>query len=54
MKALFKTSNPILVKRALALRGFPEGGVRLPLVDATDEQSDELERVMTRVGVIDA
>lgn len=35
MKGLFETSNPILVKEALSLVGFPVGGVRLPLVDAT-------------------
>ena len=38
MKGLFETSNPILVKEALSLVGFPVGGVRLPLVDATPEQ----------------
>lgn len=53
MKALFLTSNPIMVKRALALQGFPVGGVRLPLVEATEEQSAELERVMRHVGVLD-
>jgi len=43
---LFTTSNPILVKRALALLDFPVGGVRLPLVNATDQQSAELLAVM--------
>lgn len=52
MKALFMTANPILVKEALRLQGFPVGGVRLPLVDATPEQSAELERVMRHVGVL--
>lgn len=52
MKALFKTANPILVKEALKLQGFPVGGVRLPLVDATPEQSAELERVMRHVGAL--
>lgn len=52
MKALFMTANPIMVKKALALRGFPVGGVRLPLVDATAEQTAELERVMRHVGVL--
>jgi len=54
MKALFMTSNPIMVKKALELRGFPVGGVRLPLVDANAEQTAELKRVMTGVGVLDA
>ncbi len=52
MKALFMTANPIMVKEALALQGFPVGGVRLPLVDATAEQTVELERIMRRVGVL--
>lgn len=34
MNELFITSNPIMVKEALNLLGFPVGGVRLPLVNA--------------------
>ncbi len=52
MNGLFKTANPILVKEALKLVGFPVGGVRLPLVDATPEQAAELEDTMRAVGVI--
>ncbi len=52
MKALFMTANPIMVKAGLALQGFPVGGVRLPLVDATDEQSAQLARIMAKVGVL--
>lgn len=52
MKALFMTANPIMVKKALELQGFPVGGVRLPLVEPTDEQVAELERVMRHVGVL--
>lgn len=54
MKGLFETSNPILVKEALKLLGFPVGGVRLPLVDATPEQSERLAAIMREVGVLDA
>ncbi len=52
MKGLFETSNPILVKEALKLAGFPVGGVRLPLVDATPEQSERLAAVMRETGVL--
>jgi 4-hydroxy-tetrahydrodipicolinate synthase len=52
MQGLFETSNPILVKEALKLSGFPVGGVRLPLVNATKEQSDRLAAVMKQVGVL--
>lgn len=53
MTGLFATANPILVKEALKLVGFPVGGVRLPLVDATPEQSATLAAVMRQVGVLD-
>jgi 4-hydroxy-tetrahydrodipicolinate synthase len=52
MKALFITSNPIMVKKALELQGFPVGGCRLPLIDASSAQTEELERVMRHVGVL--
>lgn len=52
MKGLFETANPILVKEALKLVEFPVGGVRLPLVDATPEQSERLAGIMKEVGVL--
>lgn len=52
MDGLFETTNPILVKEALKLVGFPVGGVRLPLVDATPEQSERLAAIMREVGVL--
>ncbi|HET6497665.1 MAG TPA: dihydrodipicolinate synthase family protein, partial [Coriobacteriia bacterium] len=54
IKALFMTANPIMVKEALRLQGFPVGTVRLPLVPPNAEQTAELERVMRRVGVLSA
>jgi 4-hydroxy-tetrahydrodipicolinate synthase len=52
MKALFVTSNPIMVKKGLELQGFPVGGVRLPLIEATSAQTEELARVMRHTGVL--
>lgn len=52
MDGLFETTNPILVKEALKLVCFPVGGVRLPLVDATPEQSNRLAAIMHEVGVL--
>lgn len=49
---LFAATNPILVKAALKLQGFPVGGVRLPLVEATPQQEEQLRQVMERVGVL--
>jgi 4-hydroxy-tetrahydrodipicolinate synthase len=51
-KGLFKTANPILVKEALKLQGFPVGDARLPLVPTTPEQSAELRAVMDRLGLL--
>ncbi|MBF4510832.1 MAG: 4-hydroxy-tetrahydrodipicolinate synthase [Aeromicrobium sp.] len=52
-KALFMTANPIMVKKALELVGFPVGETRLPLIPATDEQTAELARIMRHIGLID-
>ncbi len=52
MEGLFETANPILVKKALALVGFPVGGVRLPLIEATPKQTERLQQIMTQVGVL--
>ncbi len=52
MDELFVTANPIMVKEALNLAGFPVGGVRLPLVNATEEQSAHLVQVMKEVGIL--
>ncbi len=43
---LFKTSNPILVKAALKQLGFPVGGLRLPLIEATPEQEEALSQLL--------
>ncbi|MDA3937510.1 MAG: 4-hydroxy-tetrahydrodipicolinate synthase [Actinomycetota bacterium] len=52
MQGLFATANPILVKAGMDLQGFPVGGVRLPLVPPSDEQTAELTRLMRGVGVL--
>ncbi len=51
-KALFMTANPIMVKKALELVGFPVGETRLPLIPATAEQTERLAEVMRHVGLI--
>ena len=48
---MFRTQGVILSKAALALTGAPVGGVRLPLVDATDEQRAVLAQDLTAGGV---
>jgi 4-hydroxy-tetrahydrodipicolinate synthase len=50
--ALAVTTNPIPVKAALALAGHEVGGLRLPLVDATDEEREVVREALERVGVL--
>ncbi|MBM7564670.1 4-hydroxy-tetrahydrodipicolinate synthase [Paenibacillus sacheonensis] len=46
-KGLFELPNPVLVKAALALRGLPVGGVRLPLVAADESEVAALRHLLT-------
>lgn len=52
MTGLFKAPNPTLVKEALRLIGRPVGGLRLPLVRATDAESAEIAAVLKTVGAL--
>jgi len=49
---MFRTQGAILTKAALALLGFPVGGMRLPLVEATPEQVAVLRDDLTAGGVL--
>lgn len=51
-KTMFITANPIPVKRALNLLGLPSGGLRLPLVEATTEETERIKAAMTQVGLL--
>ncbi len=46
------TTNPIPVKAGLALAGHDVGGLRLPLVEATDEEREVVREALERVGVL--
>jgi 4-hydroxy-tetrahydrodipicolinate synthase len=46
----FRTQGVILTKAALRLAGLPGGPVRPPLVDATDEQIEQLRRDAADAG----
>ncbi len=52
-RALFMTANPIMVKKALELVGFPVGETRLPLIPANEAPTAELARIMDHLGLID-
>ncbi len=45
-KELFELPNPVLVKGSLGLRGIPVGGVRLPLVTATEDELEVLKGLL--------
>ncbi len=50
--ALAVTTNPIPLKAGLALAGHDVGGLRLPLVEATEEEREVVRAALERVGVL--
>lgn len=48
---IFRTQGAILTKAALRLQGLPSGPVRLPLVEATASEVDQLIKDLTAGGV---
>lgn len=51
-KGLFTTPNPVLVKAALGMVGFPVGGLRAPLYEATAAELDTLKKLLQQQGLI--
>jgi 4-hydroxy-tetrahydrodipicolinate synthase len=49
---IFRTQGTILVKAALGLLGFPVGGVRLPLVEATPDEVAQLTTDLKDAGAL--
>jgi 4-hydroxy-tetrahydrodipicolinate synthase len=52
IEALAVTTNPIPVKAALAMVGHDVGGLRLPLVEATDREKAVVREALERAGVL--
>jgi 4-hydroxy-tetrahydrodipicolinate synthase len=52
--ALSITVNPIPVKTAMRMLGHDVGGFRLPLVEATEEEAEEIRVVLDRHGLLSA
>ena len=50
--ALFITSNPIPLKKAMELIGQPVGPPRLPLVEANDDETARIEVALKESGVL--
>ncbi|MEM6253293.1 MAG: 4-hydroxy-tetrahydrodipicolinate synthase [Cyanobacteria bacterium P01_D01_bin.156] len=51
-KALFKTTNPIMVKAALQLQGWSVGNCRLPLSEPPAELVEQLKTLMDELGLL--
>ncbi|HEV3283802.1 MAG TPA: 4-hydroxy-tetrahydrodipicolinate synthase [Solirubrobacteraceae bacterium] len=51
-KTLFLTSSPTCTKAALNLLGHDVGGLRLPLVEATAEETEEVRAMLQRHGLV--
>ena len=50
--ALGVTTNPIPIKAALDLAGLPGGPLRLPLVEASEQERSIIEKAMREVGIL--
>lgn len=51
-RGLFAVTNPVLVKAAMAMTGFPVGPVRPPLVEATEKEQAALREALAAGGVL--
>jgi 4-hydroxy-tetrahydrodipicolinate synthase len=51
-KTLFLTSSPTCTKAALNMLGHKVGGLRLPLVPATPEETDAVREMLERHGLL--
>ncbi len=51
-ETLFMTASPTCTKAALNLLGFDAGGLRLPLVEATEEELAVVEAMLARHGLL--
>ena len=50
--ALFSEVNPIPVKKALNLMGYEVGGLRLPLTELTEANTEKLAKAMREFGIL--
>jgi len=53
-KAMAVTTNPIPVKTAMRMLGHRVGGFRLPMVEASDEESAVIREALERHGLLSA
>lgn len=48
-KGIFITTNPVPIKALVNMLGFKAGGLRLPLVEATEEEKEFLAKMLAEV-----
>jgi len=46
------TTNPIPIKAAVSMAGFDVGGLRLPLVEASDEEKQVIRAALERHNLL--
>jgi len=51
-KVLFITTNPVPLKAAMALAGFDVGKPRLPLVEATPKEQEQIRAVLAELALV--
>ncbi len=51
-KKLFLTTNPIIIKKAMQLVGFKVGAPRLPLIEASEKETEVLKETLRNLGLI--
>lgn len=51
-RAVFVTTNPIGIKCALHLSGFDAGGLRLPLIPASEKERQTISKALKDYGII--
>ena len=53
-KAMSVTVNPIPVKTAMAMLGHRVGGFRLPMIEASEEESSAIRGALEQHGLLSA
>jgi 4-hydroxy-tetrahydrodipicolinate synthase len=52
-QTLFITASPIPLKAALNMMGLPAGGLRLPLVEASEEEAEQVRAMLERHSLLE-
>jgi 4-hydroxy-tetrahydrodipicolinate synthase len=52
-ETLFITASPIPLKAALNMLGLPAGGLRLPLVEASEDEAEQVRAMLERHGLLE-